>query len=32
MAKRSMWSWREQLLQKSREAALTAIKVFNDPP
>jgi hypothetical protein len=31
MAKRSMWSWREQLLLKSREAALTAIKVFNDP-
>src|SRR5262249_45628616 len=31
MAKRSMWSWREQLLQKSREAALTAIKGFNHP-
>ncbi len=31
MAKRSTWSRREQLLLKSREAALTVIKVFNDP-
>jgi len=29
--KRSLWSVREELLQKSREAALGAIKVFNDP-
>ncbi len=29
--KRTYWSQREQLLRKSREAALTAIKVFNDP-
>ncbi len=31
MPKRSMWSRQRQLLLKSREAALTAIKVFNDP-
>jgi len=29
--KRALWSRREELLRKSREAALAAIKVFNDP-
>lgn len=29
--KRLLWSLKEELLQKSRESALTAIKVFNDP-
>jgi len=28
---RSIWSFKEELLQKSREAALSAIKIFNDP-
>ena len=29
--KRLIWSLREELIQKSRESALAAIKVFNDP-
>lgn len=28
---RSLWSLRGELLAKSREAALSAVKVFNDP-
>lgn len=28
---RRVWSFREELLSKSREAILTAIKIFNDP-
>jgi len=29
--KRSLWSVRGELIEKSREAALSATRVFNDP-